>query len=147
MLSRNFDKGVSCIFCNYKFVEHSVVNDCFYYKSKPIFYTYTRYVCKRCNKRFFDRCLHDARHDAICKYYGVFNCKQIRAIREKYKLSAHDFASIIGVTELRLQRWERGDTIISKSYSQYLYLISFDDNINRINHYRIGNGEHLCFGG
>lgn len=88
--------------------------------------------CRSCGFEFTDDKAEDARDLAVRRYLQVMTPEQIRAIREYYGLSRRDFGSLTLIGEASLARWESGEIIQNAGYDQYLYLLKFSENLQRL---------------
>jgi len=89
-------------------------------------------VCRDCGFSFTDIAAEEACHDAICRHLGVMTPTQIRALREMLEMTQAEFAAATGLGEATLSRWERGTVIQNQGYDNYLYLLGFDGNRDRL---------------
>jgi DNA-binding transcriptional regulator YiaG len=74
----------------------------------------------------------DACHEAVCRHLGVMTPSQIKALRTLYGLTQSQFSEITKLGEATLSRWERGIVIQNQAYDNYLYLLGFNENLERI---------------
>jgi len=77
----------------------------------------------------------------------VITARQIRALRESYKLSRREFGALTRIGEASLARWESGEIIQSFGYDQFLYLLSFPENLQRLRERRTreqGSSEEIA---
>lgn len=88
--------------------------------------------CSDCGFRFIDREAEDICHEAVCKHLGVMTPSQVKDLRKMYKLNQAEFAEITELGEATLSRWERGIVIQNKAYDNYLYLLGFKENLQRV---------------
>lgn len=90
------------------------------------------YECLKCNCEFSDSSSEDARHEAVCKHLGVFNPRKVKSVREKYELSRREMAAISKIGEASIARWESGALIQNDAYDNYLFLLMYKENFERI---------------
>jgi DNA-binding transcriptional regulator YiaG len=88
--------------------------------------------CRKCKFAFEDGETEMARHEAACAQLGVLTPKQIRSIRETAGLSREEFARQARLDVVALGHWEYGHVIQNSAYDDYLYLLSFADNLQRL---------------
>jgi len=88
--------------------------------------------CGECGEGFLDYVAEDICHEAICQHLGVMTPSQIKGLRKLYKLTQAEFAEITKLGEATLSRWERGIVIQNQAYDNYLYLLGFKENLQRI---------------
>ena len=74
----------------------------------------------------------DLCHVAICKHLGVMSPEQIKALRGLYKLTQTQFCEVSKLGEATLSRWERGIVVQNSAYDNYLYLLGFIENMDRL---------------
>lgn len=92
----------------------------------------TVHHCPSCGTSFTSEDANVARHEAVCRHLGVFTPQEVRAVREKNNLNQAEFANLTKIGTASLSRWESGLLIQNKAYDNYLYLLAFVDNIQRI---------------
>ena len=98
--------------------------------------------CSDCDFSFRDCVADDICHEAVCLHLGVMTPKQIKSLRKSYGLTQADFSKITKLGEATLSRWERGVVIHNEAYDNYLYLLEFPENLDRVcNRDRTGNME------
>lgn len=90
------------------------------------------HVCTDCKLEFTDHVAEDSRHRAVCKHLGIMTPSEIVALRESLNMSRAQFARMSGIGEASFNRWENGQLTQSASIDRYLYLLSFRDNIERL---------------
>ncbi len=90
------------------------------------------YQCQKCNCEFSDSSSEDVRHDAVCKHLGIFNPNEIKSIRGQYGLTRGQMAAASKIGEASIARWESGAVIQNGAYDNYLFLLKFKDNFERI---------------
>ncbi len=98
--------------------------------------------CHDCQFEFTGRDAVKARHIAVCRHLGVMTPEEIRNLREQYRLSRADFASVTRIGEASLGRWEAGALLPSRAYDNYLYLLRYEENLVRLkNRHRPFDGK------
>ena len=89
--------------------------------------------CRDCGFEFLDAEAEDKQAEAVCRHLGVMTPAEIRAIRRKAgALSRAKFARITRLGEATIGRWERGELIQSAANDQLLYLLTFPENVTRL---------------
>ena len=71
-------------------------------------------------------------HEAVCKHLGVLGPTEILAIRERHGLNRETFARITGLDEATLGKWENGAKIQGRADDNYLRLLGFPENLERL---------------
>lgn len=90
------------------------------------------HTCNSCEFQFTDSAAENLRHEAVCKHLGVLSPTDIRGIRADAGLTRKEFAEFSKIGEASLARWETGELIQSAAYDQYLKLLVYKENIERI---------------
>jgi putative zinc finger/helix-turn-helix YgiT family protein len=94
--------------------------------------------CPDCGFEFTDSEAEDLRHEAVCRHLGVMTPTEIFALRKNYGLTRAEFAERSRIGEASLARWETGELIPNPANDCYLYLLSFPENLERLeNRYRV----------
>lgn len=88
--------------------------------------------CSSCKTKFTDGDAEEIRHAAVCRYLGRLEPKEVRAIRDQYKLSQQDWASQTGLGLASIKRWETGNLIQGEAYDRYLRLLKYPDIFARV---------------
>jgi putative zinc finger/helix-turn-helix YgiT family protein len=88
--------------------------------------------CNDCGFEYTDSEAEDLRHAAICNHLEVMTPAEVVAIRKQYGLSRADFAQATRIGEASLSRWETGEIIQNAAYDDYLHLLSFPENMSRL---------------
>jgi putative zinc finger/helix-turn-helix YgiT family protein len=100
--------------------------------------------CSGCGFEFTDSEAEDARDLAVRRYFRVMLPEEIRGIRESNNISRREFGSITRIGEASLARWESGDVIQNAGYDQFLYLLKFPENFQRLKDRPEENNEQAC---
>jgi HTH-type transcriptional regulator / antitoxin MqsA len=84
--------------------------------------------CERCGEEFFlpgqmDTVLRRAA-DRIREDEGLLGPQEIRAIRERYRLSQADFERLLGTGPKTVTRWERGTVVQNRATDSLLRLVA-----------------------
>jgi putative zinc finger/helix-turn-helix YgiT family protein len=128
--------GFLCPQCGTAQVETIQVEETFDHggRKKPIRVTARLPIkhCRKCDFSFEDWETEEARHRAACAHVGVQSPAEIRAIRKKYDLSQKAFAQLTRLGGATLNRWERSHLIQNGAYDDYLYLLGFPENLERL---------------
>lgn len=88
--------------------------------------------CIDCGFSFIDGESEDICHEEVCKHLGVMPPSQIKALRGLYELTQAQFSEITKLGEATLSRWERGVVIQNQAYDNYLYLLGYEENLQKI---------------
>jgi DNA-binding transcriptional regulator YiaG len=88
--------------------------------------------CSECGLQVLDKNADEICHDAVCNYLKIMSPKQIKSLRDLYVLTQSQFCEITKLGEATLSRWERGIIIQNYAYDNYLYLLGFEENIDRL---------------
>lgn len=97
--------------------------------------------CSECDEQFLDSEAEDLMHDAVCRHLGVMCPAEVRSIRKQSGgLSQSEFASLTRLGAATIGRWERGQLIQNAAYDQFLYLLTFPENMIRLRG-RVDNAE------
>jgi DNA-binding transcriptional regulator YiaG len=89
-------------------------------------------ACAACRFEFTDDAAEEARHDAVCRHLSVMTPREVESIRKRYGLSRSEFGRLTRIGEASLARWESGAVIQNAGYDQFLYLLTFPDNLQRL---------------
>lgn len=90
------------------------------------------YSCEHCGLQYTSSNAEDIRHDAVCAHLGVMTPERIRELRNSLGTSRPEFARLTRLGEATIARWERGALIQNAANDQYLYLLSFAENVERL---------------
>jgi len=88
--------------------------------------------CGDCGEGFLDYVAEDICHEEICQHLGVMTPSQVKGLRKLYNLTQAEFAEVTKLGEATLSRWERGIVIQNQAYDNYLYLLGFKENLQKI---------------
>lgn len=88
--------------------------------------------CADCGFEFTDAEAEDARHEAICRHLEVMPPIDVVGVRQRYGMTRAAFAAKSRIGEASLARWETGQLIQNAANDNYLYLLCFADNIDRL---------------
>ena len=125
-----------CPVCGSEDVQSNTVEEIFTYgvgdSAVPITVTVPLRTCAKCGYQYTDNEAEDLRHEAVCRCLGVMTPCEITSSRERCGLSRTDLAQLARVAEDALSRFERGAVIQDGTTDQLLYLLQFEDNIQRL---------------
>ena len=129
-------EAACCPGCSSRNVESQMVNTSFPYgegeSSVTLAVTLRAFHCRDCGLEYVDSSAEDLKHKAICRHLGVFSPLEIESIRDKLGMSRARFAQVTKIGEATLGRWERGALIQNAAYDQFLYLLTFPENVVRL---------------
>jgi len=128
--------ALRCPVCGSDDVQSSATAETFMYgvgeNAVQIAVTVPLRTCPKCGYQYTDHEAEDLRHEAICRHLGVLAPREIISAQEQSGLSRAAFAELARVSEDTLGQWERGAIIQDGAMDQLLYLIQFEDNIQRL---------------
>ena len=90
------------------------------------------YHCQECEFEFTGPGAVKARHDAVCRHLDLMTPGDIRELRGQYGLSRAEFASVTGIGEASIGRWEAGALLQSRANDNFLYLLQYKENLARL---------------
>ena len=93
--------------------------------------------CSDCRFEFLDYEADDVRHEAVCRFLNVMTPSEVESVRRKYGLTRRQFAEITRIGEASLSRWETGELIQNAANDELLYLLSFPENLARLQDRRL----------
>ncbi|MCY4554909.1 MAG: helix-turn-helix domain-containing protein [Chloroflexi bacterium] len=82
--------------------------------------------CEACDFHFIDHVGERIQTEAVYRHHGLLSPWEIRAIRERRKLSRKAFAEITGLGEATIKRWETGAITQNRANDRYLRLLDDD---------------------
>lgn len=88
--------------------------------------------CGSCGLEFTDYRAEELRHKAICEHLNLLTPNEIVAIRERHGMSQQAFAELSRFGRASLARWESGSSFQNGSADSLLYLLCFEDNVERL---------------
>jgi DNA-binding transcriptional regulator YiaG len=88
--------------------------------------------CANCGFEFTDSEAEEARNAAIRKHLKVLLPAEIAGIRHSYEMTRAEFAARTRIGPASLARWENGQLIHNAAYDNYLYLLRFRENMDRL---------------
>jgi putative zinc finger/helix-turn-helix YgiT family protein len=91
--------------------------------------------CSSCGFQYTDGTAEEIRHETICRYLGRLTPKELRDIREYYRLSQNDWAQRTGIGIASVKRWETGNQIQNESTDRYVRLLAQPDIFARLQRY------------
>ena len=138
---KRLNKGLSlvagpCPNCDSNRVETSIEEDVFTYGNGPKAVELRAAIpfrtCKDCQFEYTDAVAEDLRHEAVCRHLGVMTPKEIINLRKRQGLTRAEFAQRSRIGEASLARWETGEFIQTQANDNYLFLLGFPENMDRI---------------
>ncbi len=82
--------------------------------------------CEACDFHFIDHVGERIRTEAVYRHHGLLTPWEIRAIRERHRLSRAAFAEITGLGDATIKRWETGAITQNRANDRYLRLLNDD---------------------
>lgn len=141
---------IECPMCGTHNVQTTIEAETFPYGSGSDTVELTAHVpvrmCNDCGFQFTDEVAEEARHKAVCRHLRVMSPKEIVEIRKAYRMSRADFARLTRIGEASLARWENGLLIQSPAYDQFLYLLTYPENLERLKSRKPGERSSSVFG-
>ena len=136
LIASSGTQKILCPVCESKSIMNQMRQESFPYGSGKEEVTLTVdvrvYSCQECQFEFTDEDADQAKHNAICKHLEVMTPRQIAWIRQQYNLSRAEFARVARIGEASINRWEKALLIQNPAMDQYLYLLSFPENFERV---------------
>lgn len=127
---------LSCPMCGHEDVRTTTIEDTFTYGVGDDAVQITAVIplrtCVKCGYQYTDGEAEDARQEAVCHHLGVLTPAEIVALREHYGLTRAALAGLARTGEAILARWERGAAIQDGRSDQLLYLLQFEENVQRL---------------
>jgi hypothetical protein len=88
-------------------------------------------VCKDCGAEFVDSEGEQVRNDTVCRHLGRLTPAEVLATRSSVGSRAR-FEELTGIGEASTSRWETGSSIQTKAFDNYIFLLGFKDNLDRL---------------
>jgi putative zinc finger/helix-turn-helix YgiT family protein len=88
--------------------------------------------CGNCGTEYLDEVGETSRHDAVCRFLGILTPAEVTAVRERYAMTQAEFASVSRIGRASIVRWESGALTQSASSDNYMYLLGFPENMERL---------------
>jgi DNA-binding transcriptional regulator YiaG len=88
--------------------------------------------CSDCTFEYTDSEAEDIRHEAVCRHLGVMAPAEVLDLRDSYDLTRAEFAEATRIGEASLARWETGQVIQNPANDNFLYLLRFRENWERL---------------
>lgn len=133
---------IECPMCGGKDVRTTTEVETFVYGDGPEAVELTAQVpvrtCNACGFQFTDDVAEEARHEVVCRHLGIMTPREISRIRKAYSMSRTVFARLTRLGEASLARWENGLLMQNPAYDQFLYLLTFPENLERLKYRRAG---------
>lgn len=128
--------GLECPSCEEHAVSFSEVEEPFGYgvdgERVMLFARVPRGTCASCGFSYTDARAEVLRHEAVCEHLAIMKPKEVAAVRKECGLSRSEFALVTKIGEASLSRWERGKGIQNAAMDQFLYLLTFGENLLRL---------------
>ncbi|GMV10656.1 MAG: hypothetical protein AMXMBFR55_23900 [Gemmatimonadota bacterium] len=122
------EPGLVCPQCDGTDIDTSIERDSFEFKNSGESHSISALVpfrvCRSCGFAYTDHEAETARHEAVCRYFGLLTPTEILRIREGYGLTREQFATITKIGTATLGRWERGVVLQNPANDQYLRLLA-----------------------
>jgi DNA-binding transcriptional regulator YiaG len=90
------------------------------------------HTCSACRFEYTDAVAEESRHEAVCQHLGILAPRQIVGVRKYYRMTRAEFAGLTRFGEASLARWENGSILQNPANDQFLYLLQFPDNVQRL---------------
>ena len=127
---------IECPMCEDKNVKTTIEKETFTYgdgaEAVELTVSVPVRTCTSCGFQFTDDIAEEIRHEAVCRYLGVMSPREIQRVRKAYEMSRAEFARLTRIGEASLARWESGQLIQNPAYDQFLYLLTFPENVERL---------------
>lgn len=88
--------------------------------------------CADCAFGYTDSEAEDIRHEVVCHHLGVMAPTEVLGLRISYGLTRAEFAEATRIGEASLGRWETGQLIQNPANDNFLYLLGFRENWERL---------------
>lgn len=88
--------------------------------------------CGSCGFAFTGERAEEARHAAVCSHLGVQTPAEVVALRTQLGMSQAEFARLTRIGIASISRWETGALIQSAASDQFLFLLHYGDNLERL---------------
>jgi putative zinc finger/helix-turn-helix YgiT family protein len=88
--------------------------------------------CSACGLDFTDASADEIRDAAIRRHLGLLLPEQIRGIRKSCGVNRKEFAAATRIGEASLARWESGHLLQSGALDNFLFLLLFRENYERL---------------
>lgn len=99
--------------------------------------------CASCDFTFTTEDASEIRHEAVCRHLGVLTPTEVRRVREQYALSQAEFSELSKIGKASLARWENGVLIQNQANDNLLYLLTYNDNFERLRDRARSQGTNL----
>jgi DNA-binding transcriptional regulator YiaG len=90
------------------------------------------HVCQDCGGAFRDHTAELRQYDAVCRHLGLMTPAEVKKVRESVKMTRSEFAKASGIGEASLARWESGALMQNIAMNNFLYLLSYQVNLDRL---------------
>ncbi|MGD9633143.1 MAG: type II TA system antitoxin MqsA family protein [Pirellulales bacterium] len=90
------------------------------------------HTCDDCELNYLDGSAEVAKHNAVCDHLGVLRATEIRKLRLRLGMSRSELSNLTKLGEATIGRWERGELIQNAANDQFLYLLGYPENVERL---------------
>jgi HTH-type transcriptional regulator/antitoxin MqsA len=122
-----YKNGDTCPVCGSGTIRVEKRPETFEYKGQSLTLELTVYLCDVCEESFFDNKEMKKYQRAIKDFQrrvdGLLTSTEIKQIREKYGISQRELASILGIAEKSIAKYEAGFVAQSKAMDNLLRII------------------------
>ena len=122
-----YKNGDTCPVCGSGTIRVEKRPETFEYKGQSLTLELTVYLCDVCEESFFDNKEMKKYQRAIKDFQrrvdGLLTSTEIKQIREKYGISQRELASILGIAEKSIAKYEAGFVAKSKAMDNLLRII------------------------
>ena len=89
--------------------------------------------CASCDFSFTTDEASNIKHEVVCRHLCVLTPTEVRGVRDQYGFSQIEFSALSKIGRASIARWENGVLIQNQANDNLLYLLSFSDNVSRLN--------------
>lgn len=87
------------------------------------------WTCEACGEQYTDGTGEERRHEAVCRHLGRLTPAEIVGVRQKYRMTQDELATVTGLGVASIKRWESGNQIQSESSDKFLRLVALPTNV------------------
>lgn len=80
--------------------------------------------CPACGEVFSGPAAWRIKDEARCKALGLLTAAELRAVRERLRLTTAEFAHLTGIAENTLTRWEDGRLLPDRAMDRFVRLLN-----------------------
>jgi putative zinc finger/helix-turn-helix YgiT family protein len=125
----------SCALCGAAAAKRSIEEQKFRYGSEADAVELSALVpvwtCGECGFAFTDGEAEEARHEAVCRHFGLLTPAEILGVRQAHRMSQAEFAKATGFGIASIKRWENGLSLQNPAADRMLRLLRSDPGIMR----------------